>query len=237
MLETLLQNFSPRSLLLQETAVWDGRASWPDFAAWCASNADSRCQIWLSSALLHEVMAEETMPLADDAAAMAWARPLLANYHGEAALAWPLAPWQQGRRWGVSALHGASLAALTAAAQQHRVQLRAVRPWWSQVLRLAMRQHAGLRGASARLLVVEGTRLAVLGLQRGQLAQVQMRRLDSDGPDALARWCAQAGTVNTLAVGYGMQAGVTAGASAGITVLGALDQALPAARWLSGAAS
>ncbi|MBC7940296.1 MAG: hypothetical protein H7Z19_11120, partial [Chitinophagaceae bacterium] len=72
-------------LLLAETGLWDGATLHADFAAWCSARGGQRCTLWLSSACLFELVCEPDLPLADDAAALAWARGVLQHYHGEAA--------------------------------------------------------------------------------------------------------------------------------------------------------
>jgi hypothetical protein len=241
----MLERWRPRALLLQPQALWDGERGWPGFADWCAAHPGRSCELWLAAPLLHELVCAADLPLADDAAALAWARPLLQHYHGEAALAWPLAAWQHGRTRGVSALHGLALDGLRESARQHRVRLRAVRPWWSQVLRLALRRHAELRAPQARLLVVEGDRLVVLDLQGGQLQGLAVRRLAGAGRDALQHWCRDndapglAPAANTVAVGYGLDAPEPAGplpaGTPDIRIPEPLHPGQPAPRWLSGA--
>lgn len=197
---SMLERWRHHGLLLREGSLWDGTRAWPDFAAWCNAHSGGRCRLWLSSALLHELVCDPGLPLADDAAALAWARPLLQHYHGDAALAWPLAAWQQGRQRGVSALHGASLDTLRSSAQQAGVRLLAVKPWWSLQLQQALRQHRALRGPQARLLIAEDARVAVLGLERGRLTQLELRRLDPQADDKLAPWRAE-DTTPTLLLG------------------------------------
>lgn len=220
-------------LLVQgEDALHDGERSWPGFAAWCEANPGRSCALWLAPALLHELVCDEGLPLADDAAALEWARPLLLHYHGDAAAAWPLAAWQQGRRRGVSALHGLRLDAVRETARRHRVALARVAPWWSHVLPLALARHAELREAAARLLLLDGARMAVLELQRGVLAGLQLRHLDAATPRALTDWCAEqgAGTIATVAVGWGLADGRVDG----VRLDPGLHAAHPTARWLGG---
>lgn len=216
-----------RPLLLHAAGVWDGQQAWPGFDAWCEQHAGRRCTLWLSTSMLLELVCPGELPLADDRAVIEWARPLLQHYHGPAAAGWPLAAWQQGRRRGVSVLHGTALAALQASAQRARVRLAGVRPWWSLVLRRALRRHAELRATQARLLVIEVDRLAVLSLEQGRLAGLEVRRLDGPAPAALQAWCDDG--VPTLAVGYGLHGKPPAPINAADTLHGAH----PAARWLA----
>lgn len=209
MLDAVRARWRSHDLLLREgeaAGLWDGTQAWPDFAAWCQAHRGRRCRLWLSQALLHELVCDAALPLRDDAAVLAWARPLLQHYHGDAALAWPLAAWQQGRRRGVSVLHGASLDGLRSTAQAAGVQLQAVRPWWSLLLQRAVQGHRTLRGAHAQLLVLEGDRIAALRLERGALAALELRRLDTTAAEMLAPWLG-AGAPPTLALGYGSRLG------------------------------
>ena len=225
MSRSMLDRWTGRALLLGEGGVWDGERHWPGFDDWCSAHAGQSCRLWLSSAWLHELVCAEDLPLHDDAAAIEWARGVLLHYHGEAAMGWPLAAWQQGRRRGVSALHGLSLDGLRSTAQASKVKLRAVMPWWSCALRRALHRRSTLRRGPARLLVVEGRRLAVLDLQGGRITQLQLRQLDSAEGLALQPWCE--GEAPTLATGYGL-----AGAPpARIVTLAALDGAAPPAGW------
>ncbi len=203
---SMLERWRSHDLLLHAGGLWDGARAWPDFAAWRGAQRGRRCRLWLSSVLLHELVCDPALPLRGDAAALAWARPLLQHYHGEAALAWPLAAWQQGRRRGVSALHGASLDTLRSDAGRAGVRLLAVQPWWALLLQRALRRHRALRGPQAQLLLVEGACLTALGLEHGQLARLEVRRLDIAAADMLAPW-AGAAAPPTLALGLGHAAG------------------------------
>ncbi len=235
----LLARWRTAPLLLRSDGVWDGRQHWSSFEHWCQAHPQRRCTLWLSSHLLHELVCDADLPLHDDPAVLAWAQPQLQHYHGEAAATWPLAAWQQGRRRGVSALHGLPLQTLQDSASRHRVRLAAVRPWWSLVLPLALRQHAALRAVQARLLVVEGVGVTVLDLCRGQVTGLALRRLDDATPRALADWLSEGladqpgPSDNTVAVGYGL----AAGAVAGLHLEAGADRPAPAPRWLGLAAA
>lgn len=165
-------------LLLQRDALWQGERRWPGFEAWCAEHPRRRCRLWVSAALLHELVCDPALPLRDDAAALAWARPLLQHYHGEAAAGWPLAAWRQGRQRGVSALHGLGLQPLQACAASAHVRLLGISPWWSLQLQQALARHRALRAAQARLVVEEGGLLALLDLRRGRLVGLTLRQPD-----------------------------------------------------------
>jgi hypothetical protein len=105
------------------------------------------------------------------------------------------------------------------------VKLRAVMPWWSCVLRRALRVRPSLRRGAARLLVVEGQRLAVMDLKGGSIMQLQVRQLDGALGAALQPWCEEGSS--TLAAGYGL----VGAAPAGIVTLDGLNGMAPQAGW------
>ena len=180
------------TLRLRADGLHEGPRRWASFQAWCQDHPGQRCTLLLGAAWLHEALAAAALPLADDAAALAWAAPLLQHYHGEAASTWPLAAWQAGRRRGTSALHGLDLAALQATATAHQVQLTAVAPEWQHRLRHTLTTQPALGNAPARLLLQEPGWVSVLDLHHGQLLALQLRRWPE--ADALAHWQADTGT-------------------------------------------
>lgn len=191
-----LRPHTPLAVLMQAgpaTAI--GPATTPaDWPAWCQAHAGRHVQLWLGASLTHELALAPGLALGDDAALLAYARPLLQHYHGEPAAHWPLAAWRCGAglrapQRGVSALHGVDLAALQAAARQAGVRLQAVQPWWSAALALALARVPALAASDqAQLLVVEGPLLTQLQLQRGRLRQAQRRRLPQARWAALQTW-------------------------------------------------
>lgn len=197
-----------------------------DFAAWARQHPGACARLWLSGWWTLDLLADPALPLPDDRALLAHLRPLLQHYHGESAAAWPLAAWRAGRCRGASALHGLDWPALRAPAQRHGIALQSVQPWWPRALALALQREPALgRAAPARLLLVEGTLLQVLDLQRGALAGLQQRRLAAATPAALADWLAAAGGPAPAGVlGCGL-----AGAAP------ALAGALPPPAWWCGA--
>lgn len=134
----------PRPLLLAVDGLWDpasAAAPFADFAAWCRAHPGLACELWLGAGVLADVLGDVADPQAGNsgelrtaAARGAWVQRVLFHYHGEAAVAWPLLPWQHAGAWGATALRGLSLAGLQAQAREHGVLLRAVRPLWPRLL-------------------------------------------------------------------------------------------------------
>lgn len=217
---------------------WAGAATTPTaprhhagFDAWCRTMPGDGCTLILSGWLLHELLLDPTLPLADDTARLGYARRLLQHYHGDAAAHWPLAAWQAGGQRGVSALHALTLQDLQAGARQAGVALRGVRPWWSLALALAQQQQPALAAAErARLLVVDGRLVTCVDLARGRLDGLQQRRLDrADASSLLALQADLPGVDRCAAIGHGLAAPAEGGG--GIQWLGHLHGAAPAALW------
>ena len=211
------------------------------FDSWCRAMPGQGCQLVLSAWLLHELLLDPALPLADDTARLRYARGLLQHYHGGAAAQWPLAAWHAGGQRGVSALHALSLPALQTSARQAGVALRMVRPWWSLALALAQQQLPALAAAdSARLLVVDGLLLTQIDLAHGRLRQLQQRRLADASPAAVQTLHATLPPAQCCAAtGHGLHppwpdhsAGLP-----GIHVLGSLQGEAPAALWCGTAAT
>ena len=212
------------------------------FDAWCQAHPGQGCQLLLSAWLLHELLLDPGLPLADDTARLRYARGLLQHYHGDAAAQWPLAAWQAGGRRGVSALHALHLPALQASARRAGVALRTVRPWWSLALAAAQQQLPALATAdSARLLVVDGLLVTQIDLARGGLQQLQQRRLATACPAGLqALQAALPPVACCAATGHGLQQPWPvdpAHAPSGIQALGSLQGAAPAALWHAASAT
>lgn len=222
----------PQPLLLGASAVWDGTQPHADLAAACAAHRGRRVRLWLSSAVLVETPCPDGLPIADDAAALDWARGLLLHYHGEAAAGWPLAAWQGGRRRGVSAWRTPSLDAVRATARAAGVHLADVRPWWPAVLRQALRRAPALRRGPARLLLAEGAWLTAVDLDDGDADAVQVRRLAAADGAALRDWQAAQPARPTVTVGYGL-AGWHGDDGAQALDAAALARSAPDAAWLN----
>jgi hypothetical protein len=211
--------------------------AWPrrhdSFDAWCAASPGQACQLILSAWLLHELLLDPRLPLADDTARLAYARGLLQHYHGEAAAAWPLAAWQAGGRHGVSALHALTLPALQASARQAGVSLRGIRPWWSLALAMAWQQVPALAHAdTGRLQLVDGLLVTQIELARGRVHQLLQRRLAAAQPGCLRDWQATLPpVVCRVALGHGLDAPWRPAAGDALQVLGILHGSAPAALW------
>lgn len=209
------------------------------FDAWCQAMPGRGCQLILSAWLLHELLLDAQLPLADDTARLAYARGLLQHYHGDAAAQWPLAAWQAGGRHGVSALHALTLPALHASARPAGVSLRRARPWWSMAMATAWQQAPTLaRAASGRLLVVDGALVTQIELARGRVQQLLQRRLADARPASLRAWHATLPAVaHSVAIGHGLDAPWDAIDGDSLAAIGTLQGPAPAALWMPGAAA
>lgn len=200
------------------------------FDAWCQAHPGAACDLVVSSWLLHELLLDTALPLADDPARLAYARNLLQHYHGDEAADWPLAAWQVAGRHGVSALHGLRLTALQHSARQAGVVLRAVRPWWSLALSLARPPGRPNDPAPAwRLLVVDAGLVTQIDLVRGTLDRLQNRRLGTAEGLALQALVDDLPALACHAVGHGLA--TPAVLPHGLVALGPLDGPAPAALW------
>lgn len=164
---------APRPLLLAADGLWDltnqanqadlkqgtqnaDIADFADFAAWCSAHPRQRCTLWLGSSLLTDLVCEAGAPLQSPTLRTAWARRVLAHYHGDVAAAWALLPWRRHAALGASVLHGVPLQVLRDTAAAHAVVLTAVRPLWPLLLdRLLARRPALRRATAAHALLVE----------------------------------------------------------------------------------
>ncbi len=167
------------------------------FEAWCAAHPGSACHIHISGELLLDVLPEPGTPAQSGAARLQWAQRILAHYHGPQAAAWPLLAWPAAGRGalGVSAWRGADQAALRASASPHGVTLRGLSPLWPALLQRLLQARPALARAPAALAVwVEGSCASLATLRRGQLVNLQRRRL----PMAPAGEPAGEGALSTL---------------------------------------
>lgn len=219
---------APQRLLLAADGLWDmvGRTRHADFAAWCSAHARPqaghprlRCTLWIGSSLLTDLVCEAGAPLQSPTLRAAWARRVLAHYHGDAAAAWALLPWRRQAALGASALHGVPLQALRDTAAAQAVDLTAVRPLWPLLLdRLLARRPALRRASAARALLLEGAAdgavLTVVSLAAGRVVAVSRRRLQPATADRLQvvlqeDTTAQGSPVAVLMMGAPPMAGLT----------------------------
>ena len=208
------------------------------FDAWCQAHPGAACELAVSSWLVHELLLDAALPLADDPARLVYARGLLQHYHGDEAAEWPLAAWQVAGRHGVSALHGLRLPALQHSARQAGVALRAVRPWWSLALALArpLVMPTALAASASpaalwRLLVVDGSLVTQIDLVHGTLDRLQNRCLGAAEGPALQALVDDAPALACHALGHGLVAPVVL--PQGLVALAPLDGPAPAALWRS----
>lgn len=225
-------------LLRSHDEVWDAAATAPcrTFDEACAAHSGQAVTLWISAHLLHQLVCEPGLPLRDDDAVRGYARQLFMHHHGSVARHWALGAWSSGPARGASALHGADLAALQAAAQRHQVRLQAVRPWWSAVLqRLVRTQPAWAQAPRAKAVVVEGSLVTWLQLARGRCVEVRHGWLGTATvPALLAALCdeggSQPGPVPTLVCGYGLSGDRPS--REGVTWLDGLALDGPGPEWL-----
>jgi hypothetical protein len=141
-----------------------------ELADWCREHPGSAVEVVVSARALHELLCEPGLPLADLAAVRAYAEAQFGHYFGAAAQRFLIAPWQLGDAAGASALQGIDLAVPAG------VRLHAVRPAWSVWLAALP---AALRSGSGRLVWLEGTVAVVIALERGRIAALQSRRVET----------------------------------------------------------
>lgn len=186
MSERLRQQISARLAKPRRVFVTPGG---DEFAAWCRDMPGTAVELVVSARALHELVAETGLPLADLDAVQAYAQQQFAHYFGAAAQRFAVAPWQLGDAAGASALHGLDLAALRAQADAAGVRVAAVRPAWAAWLASLP---AAMRAGSGRAVWHEGAVAVVIQLDRGRVAALQSRRVNT---------LADLGADATLAVG------------------------------------
>jgi hypothetical protein len=174
-----------------------------DFKAWCAAHENSAVCIFVSGHLLHSLVVDPALKLADDTAVRAYALQQFSHYHGPAARQWPLAVWSHASKTqhqaGACALHGVDMAALHSTARAHGVRLRSVSPVWSAGLssatsRWPAQAHVQARGAKpARhaVALIEGHLLTWMLLQSGTVLALEQRYLDAPDWPAASHLVAQ----------------------------------------------
>ena len=186
-------------------------AEFDHFDAWCAANEGCDARLFVSGHLLHSVLIDPALKLADEEAVRACARQQFTHYHGAPARQWPLAVWADGPQAGACALHALDLDALRASAARHDVRLRCVAPLWSAGLGSLTACVPAFADAGPRALaLVEGTMVTWLVADAGRALALQQRYLEAPHVDALvallARLVAEGGLMAGLpvVVGWGL---------------------------------
>nr|WP_295077086.1 hypothetical protein [uncultured Roseateles sp.] len=207
----------------------------------------------VSARLLHELVCEPGLPLAQESDLQAYGRQQFSHYFGAAAKQWPLASWRLGavpapaqgaeqcaEQCGLSALHGLDWPALRLTFEANAVQLRQVQPAWAPVLAHVLASEPVWAAApQAGLAWVEGQVLTWLQLRAGRVQALRQLRLSEASLAALHETLAElrsgfAGPV--LALGFGLSAEpgqADAGASEGVRLLGRLTGTAPQAEWFA----
>jgi hypothetical protein len=166
-----------------------------------------RTRVWLSETLVHHLVCEPGLPLADESAVRAYAQQQFEHYFGSQAQRWQIELWQQGQQKGATALTRPELLATARPALQ---AARQVSPAWCAALDLAMVAHGPmLQGSAAAVVWVEGALMCWISLRRGQVHQLQHHRLKQPTMEALNhRLVALQQPGQTLVVlGFGLAAG------------------------------
>lgn len=242
-----VHNYTQRhSLLLHEGGLWDAGATreplapphhHAGFGDWCVGHTGRVCDLWLSGALVHEMVCDPSLPLSSDTALLEHARAALVHYHGDVALRWPLAAWSARGQQGVSALHRVDVEQLVQQARAGGVRLRFVRPWWVRVLVLALRRAPQLRSHPCIwLLIIEGRFVSALRLHHGALVELRSHWLLAATPAQVQAFVGslhegaaeRPHRASVCALGYGLAAG-DLGA---VETLAPLTTPAPAAQWL-----
>ena len=139
-------------------------------AEWCTARRGQAANVVVSGHLLFSLHVSAALPLGDAAALRTYAQQQFGHYHGAQAQAWPLAVWAEARQRVACALHGIDLLALRAQAEAHGVHLRCVVPAWAAALRSALQQVPSLASGRRAVVLVEGTLVTWMLLDRGTLA-------------------------------------------------------------------
>lgn len=124
-------------------------------------------------------------------ARLAWAKRVLAHYHGETASSWPLLDWPSLGARIVTAWRGGDAVQAQRESQAAGYGLISVSPRWPLLLQALLRSRPALRRAqSGRALLLEtgtdGTAvLTQATLRHGRLQALHRRRLDAPWPGSL----------------------------------------------------
>ncbi len=238
-----LRTSAAADLVLDARGFWQGERCFDDLTDWAHSQpappagTRRRVRLHIAGELLHEWPCDPTLPLADDAARLAWARRLQAQYHGDAATHWPQAAWS-ARGHGVTAWQypaaasGEPIRAWRDLARGCGHSISSITPLWRAALLCALAWHPPLaKPLHATVLVVEGRLVTVIELVRGKPRCVTRRRmLQADLPGLEDFFLAMPAQRRSCCVALG--AGLAKGPGAlpgseGLVLLGDLSQPLP----------
>ncbi|MCV2362387.1 hypothetical protein LNV23_02860 [Paucibacter sp. DJ1R-11] len=192
------------------------------WADWCRKQNGSAVRLLLSSRLLHELVCQPGLPLADEAQLLAYARQQFGQYFGAAAKAWSLASWrlaaEPGRveQCGALALHGPAAQGWREVAAEHEVRLLQVQPAWAAALqRLVGEEPEWAAAEQAALVWLEGAVVTWLSLTAGRLSGLRQLRLQEASVETLAellqeQLALQPGlaAAQVRVAGYGLQVAV-----------------------------
>lgn len=207
---------------------------------WCAAHPQCNAYLVVSGHATHElVVKDDTLPLPDEAAVIAWAAQQFVGRHGTVAHDWPVAPWRAAGRRGATAVHGLDLRAAEETARLNSVRLRAVQSWWPLAAAATHRQLPGVTAMSRwQLFIVEGMLLTRVISSMEAVVDVEQRWLEQPTLPALRALLQSLlpheAAAPALMLGYGI-ADAHAAALTGlpVQVLGAIDGACPAYSWIS----
>ena len=217
-------------------------------ADWAAQHAQASVDGVVSELMLHHLLVEPGLPLADRAAVQGYARQQFAHYWGAAATRWPLAAWRQvgGERpqAGASALGSADWPALQQALQARGVRLRSLRPAWAALLPgLVAREPDWWSAPQAALAWVEAdggqASLSWLQWRGGRCEQLRHQRLRAPSvealDEALATLTQAQPALPVLLMGYGLDR-PRALARPGLRQPEPLDGVAPRLEWFAASA-
>ena len=155
-------------------------AAFDNFDAWCRVNPNSEARLFVSSHLLHSLVADPALRLRDEDAVRNYARQQFVHYHGTHARQWPMAVWSSGSYSGACAAHSIDLDALLATAASHDVHLHSIAPAWSAGLTSLTRQVPSLaRPDPSAVALVEGSLVTWMIASAGTITSMQQRYLDA----------------------------------------------------------
>lgn len=179
----------PQRFWLDEAGLnaLDGSASTP-LADWAAQHGGSALSLIVSERLIHPLLCEPGLPLADASAVAAYAQQQFLHYFGSAAQRWPLAGWRQGQgeAAGAFALHVPDWPQRQELLAAQALRLASLRPASVAALQaLAEQEPSWFLAEHAALAWVEGGLLCWVRLARGVPQAWQHLRLAEASSAAL----------------------------------------------------